>query len=376
MSETLYAALTRASASELDAEAQLIPQQFIPVFNAMPNIGLILNRYRQILFGNEPMIRRLGLRNLDEAFGRRPGELMRCVHAGTEESGCSAATECRYCGAVHVVIRSQLSGEPQSGECRIHSEISGQMMASDLRVTCTPFQHWDTTFYLVAIEDISALKQKQRLERTFFHDLTNSATGILYTSSLLENCRWPEKRTRYTASLNEQSRALVEEIQAQRDLLEAETATLETAFKLSNPCDLLEKELENFRLRYPKCTFSSHTSGSVYPLNSDSRLVRRVLVNLLKNAVEAEEGGEGEVSAGCHEQGGYLVFWVQNPAVMSEEVCSQIFQRNFSTKDVGRGIGTYSVKLLTQNYLGGKVDFVSGPETGTMFQVRLPLTLP
>jgi signal transduction histidine kinase len=54
----------------------------------------------------------------------------------------------------------------------------------------------------------------------------------------------------------------------------------------------------------------------------------------------------------------------------------RIFSRSFSTKGVGRGLGTYSIKLLTERYLGGRADFVSNREDGTVFRVRLPLTLP
>jgi sensor histidine kinase regulating citrate/malate metabolism len=50
-----------------------------------------------------------------------------------------------------------------------------------------------------------------------------------------------------------------------------------------------------------------------------------------------------------------------------------IFKKRFSTKGKGRGLGTYSIKMLTENYLKGKVFFESSPESGTIFSVQLPL---
>jgi sensor histidine kinase regulating citrate/malate metabolism len=50
----------------------------------------------------------------------------------------------------------------------------------------------------------------------------------------------------------------------------------------------------------------------------------------------------------------------------------QIFQRSFSTKGTGRGIGTYSVKLLTEKYLQGEVSFISTKEFGTTFYITIP----
>jgi sensor histidine kinase regulating citrate/malate metabolism len=53
----------------------------------------------------------------------------------------------------------------------------------------------------------------------------------------------------------------------------------------------------------------------------------------------------------------------------------QIFNRSFSTKGGNRGVGTYSIKLLTERYLHGKVSFISSVETGTIFKVILPKNL-
>jgi sensor histidine kinase regulating citrate/malate metabolism len=58
---------------------------------------------------------------------------------------------------------------------------------------------------------------------------------------------------------------------------------------------------------------------------------------------------------------------------MPEKVKLQIFNRSFSTKGIGRGIGTYSIKLITEGYLKGIVDFESAEERGTTFTIQLPL---
>jgi sensor histidine kinase regulating citrate/malate metabolism len=50
----------------------------------------------------------------------------------------------------------------------------------------------------------------------------------------------------------------------------------------------------------------------------------------------------------------------------------QLFQRSFSTKGAGRGIGTYSIKMFTEKHLGGQVRFDSFEPVGTIFQVMLP----
>jgi signal transduction histidine kinase len=92
---------------------------------------------------------------------------------------------------------------------------------------------------------------------------------------------------------------------------------------------------------------------------------------MLKNALEATDFG-GTVRAGCFGVDGYAVFEVRNDRVMSEETRLQIFKRFYSTKGRGRGVGTYSIKLLTENYLGGRAWFESDERVGTVFRVAIP----
>ncbi|MCC6352468.1 MAG: ATP-binding protein, partial [Verrucomicrobiae bacterium] len=63
---------------------------------------------------------------------------------------------------------------------------------------------------------------------------------------------------------------------------------------------------------------------------------------------------------------------VHNTGHMPRHVQLQLFKRSFSTKGEGRGLGTYSMKLLGEHYLRGTVDFTSTPESGTTFRVTFP----
>ncbi len=104
---------------------------------------------------------------------------------------------------------------------------------------------------------------------------------------------------------------------------------------------------------------------------TDKTLLRRIILNLLKNAVEASNLGS-QIIISSSKTDGINEIKVHNEQVMPEEVRLQVFKRSFSTKGKGRGLGTYSIKLLTEKFLKGKVSFISEEGYGTEFTIQIP----
>jgi sensor histidine kinase regulating citrate/malate metabolism len=95
---------------------------------------------------------------------------------------------------------------------------------------------------------------------------------------------------------------------------------------------------------------------------------------MTKNALEACSPGESVILS-CIKKGEMIRFSVKNPGEIPKNIALQIFQRSFSTKGSGRGLGTYSIKLLSEQYLKGKVGFTSSAEEGTQFFGEYPLSI-
>lgn len=344
------------------------------VLRATSDPMLFIDAERQVVAANLQLAKLLG-KPLAEMLGRRPGELLGCVRAAPPEV-CGATQFCRYCGANRAIRRAVDEGVPALEECRVLTDGKQGPGALDLEVRTTPFEYEGMLYTAFAVRDVSAAKRRVVFERIFLHDVQNALGAV---SGLLDV--WPdltpEEQVEMCVEARRQMDGLVEEVEAHRELLAAERGDL-----APHP-----EDLDGAELAHRVCDLYRHhpaargrrvevvEASEPRAFRSDRVLLGRVLGNLVKNALEASaEGGGVAVSF----LGGEApVFRVRNEAVMPEAVQRQVFQRSFSTKgESGRGLGTFSARLLVEKYLRGAISFRSEAGLGTVFEVRLPAVLP
>lgn len=339
------------------------------LLDAIPDILLAVNSSCQIVYANRTALDFFHARQGAELWGKRPGEAAGCMHSRETPDGCGTAEACGVCG-VFLAIRHGLHGKPSIEECQMM--LAGGMPL-DLSVWARPFELDDERFLFLSIHDISDEKRREALERIFLHDLLNTAGGLESISKIIESSAPGELRELRDViiSLSEQ---LVDEIQAQRELLAAERGELHVRVRKVNTRDAVARTITMY-LKNQACDGKTIQASEVCEeilLSTDMALLLRVLGNLAKNALEATSPG-GTVTVGCHSLADDTVeFFVHNADCIPREYQLRIFNRSFSTKGSGRGLGDHSVKLLTERFLAGKVDFSSTPRDGTIFFVRLP----
>lgn len=362
----------RATPEDLAHEQAIIHRQgmLTAALDASLGFAFVLNRFRQIVHVNETAEALFQQRGLFDPLGLRPGESLDCVNAFESEGGCGTAERCRVCGAGNALAIA-LTGSKAVRECRIRSKTSGEDF--DLLVRCTPMELEGESFILMAAADISHEKRRQVLERIFFHDILNTAGGIQGLAGLMPKSTAAMVQQKFAPMLEIAAKELVDEVSAQRELTLAESGELEPQFQ---PVDALHvlRLLLALLSHHAVCRLRTLEIANAEPhvLVTDQTLLMRVLVNLIKNGLEAEADG-GTVTIGCRRAGDQIEFHIANSAVMPRTVQAQVFQRSFSTKGPGRGVGTYSIRLLTERYLGGRISFSSAEGAGTRFVASFPV---
>ena len=351
------------------------------VFDDYPLLTAVLDRSRRLVYANRRALALMELEGEASVLGLRFGEAFGCIHAREAEGGCGTGLACRFCGAARG-IEEGLAGLPASEECNIARDREGKEDSLDLRIWAKPLELEGRGFILLAAEDISAEKRREILERVFYHDIANTASGIRNILDLLRFLPG-EDPGEYLTLARAAAEQLLDETESQRALKAAESRELAVRPVLLDGGEALKGAMELFAYRlHGKEKRLALSPDSERPLlETDPALLRRVLVNMLKNALEAAEPDEtvmaGVRTEGADEDGrGAAVFWVRNRAVMPEATRRRVFHRSFSTKGPGRGVGTYGMRLLGEGYLGGSIGFRTREGEGTVFELRLPLVVP
>lgn len=147
-------------------------------------------------------------------------------------------------------------------------------------------------------------------------------------------------------------------------------------------CDLNQLVSESLDLlaldpRLERCEVESHLEAKSCPVLVSSVQIKIVLLNLLRNALEASLACEATKSRLCVSVQVEEETWASatindSGAGITDEVGQQLFQPFETTKSDGLGLGLVISRCLA-NAHSGQIDYQPGMEHGASFQLRLPL---
>ena len=369
-----YQSYGKALTKSFEAFKKISDLEYVDsIINVIPCIGAILNHNREIVYANKELLNLISAHNLENIVGKRPGELLNCINTLNSENVCGSSESCNLCGIKNTIIKCQKTRERAIGECRVTVEMGDGFVSLDYRVTAIPIYLNEEEYIVFSMIDISDEKRRQVLEKIFFHDLMNKVGYLQTVVELIDASDEGKKHNEMIALLSLISSELVEEVKAQQQLHLAENNELTISPFLIDSIDLLRSVINQIKIEAKAKSKHIILSEDSTPctFQTDETLLKRILLNMAKNALEASEKGQ-IVTIGSTIQNKKIKFWVHNSCYIPRDVQLQIFMRSFSTKGANRGVGTYSMKLLGERYLNGKVGFTTNELSGTEFFIILP----
>lgn len=373
--ETFFAAPGRVGKAELSEQAWAVSVNPI-VRGLMQSIGglfAVLNRQRQIIAVNDALLGSLGISDIAKVLGIRPGEAFDCLYAKEMAGGCGTSRYCVTCGAAVAIVSCLGENRPVEQKCALQTVTNGHLRDICFRVKASPLDIGSERVILLFLQDITAQERWAALERMFFNDIGNTISAIHAAAATALTAK-QHRRQESIHVVHRLAERLAREFALQKALTHQDIGEMLVAPSPVYPEQIL-CELLDIAHSHPAGERRTIRIDGVTPsrrIHTDSTVLTRILTNMVVNAFEATEPG-GEILVRVDDAMNAMRFSVWSPAPIPEPFQLRMFQRHFTTKnESGRGIGTYMMKLFGEEFLGGRVGFLSSAAEGTTFWIELP----
>ncbi len=260
-------------------------------------------------------------------------------------------------------------------------KLSLKNATTQLALQATDFHSRNQTFILESIQDIrkeldtNEIEAWQKLIRVLTHEIMNSITPITSLSdTLLGYYTNPNMEISSTTNQNtvkglevikERGQGLIHFVESYRKLTRLSIPQLKpiSVKPLVEHLWMLVKEESATNIH-----FSLEITPEDLIIDADENQISQVLINLLKNAIQAVESKANpsiKIRAGFQAHRPQIAI-IDNGTGISEAVQEQIFIPFFTTKENGSGIGLSISRQIMRNH-GGNIRLVSQPEVGSQF---------
>ena len=224
---------------------------------------------------------------------------------------------------------------------------------------------------ILALSDInSELDEKEidswiRLTRVLTHEIMNSVTPITSLSDTLLSLSdtHDEEICNGLQTISTTGKGLLAFVESYRRFTRIPTPE-PSLFYVKAFIDRMV-ELARHQNTCENITFHTNISPADLIVYADENLISQVVINLLKNAIQAigtQAGGKIEISARCNDSEEVLIEIKNNGPAIPPEIADHIFIPFFTTKEGGSGIGL-SISRQIMRLSGGSITLLPGKET-------------
>lgn len=260
-----------------------------------------------------------------------------------------------------------------------------------LTVQATELRIRGTDVKLVTLQNIQPELQKQELEawqnltRVLRHEIMNSITPISSLTSTLREILdhdMERKNNHYElrdegaedlreglSTIENRSKGLIKFIDAYREYTSLPKPKA-TVVRLK---DVIDKVAQLMRIELKKTSIAFHCecSSEYITINADVEMIEQVLINLLKNAIEAlAETREPKLELiGRYDENAVKIEVIDNGPGIIREALEHIFVPFYTTKRTGSGIGLSLSRQIMQMH-NGSITAESEPDVRTVFTLR------
>jgi two-component system, NtrC family, sensor histidine kinase KinB len=245
----------------------------------------------------------------------------------------------------------------------------------------------DTDCLQWILRDISERKtldlMREDLMAMIFHDLRSPLANVVSSLDVMESVVTAENGTPLRSSLRIARRStdrIQRLVSSLLDVHRLEAGQPIVNQKSTDPIALLNEAVEVTRppAESKKQTVSIEVPNRLPAIWVDPDMLRRVLVNLLENAIKYSPNGT-QIELGAAAEAGQVHFWIQDrgpgiPPEQQEAIFEKFTRLRPEPSTKGLGLGLAFCRLAVEAH-GGRIWVESQNGSGSRFQFTLPVQL-
>lgn len=236
---------------------------------------------------------------------------------------------------------------------------------------------------VAVFDDLTDLEKAHRMAawrevaRRIAHEIKNPLTPIQLSAQRLRR-RYPELLSSDRGIFDECTKMIVDQVSQMKQLVNEFSSFARLPQASPAPCqlvDLIQETLSLYRHSYPRVDFELVEQDQPFPvLRIDRNQFRRVMVNLLDNAVHALDGHRQRVEVRLFHDPILRIARIEladTGSGLSAEDKLRIFEPYYSKKEKGTGLGLAIVASIVADH-HGFVRVRDNLPNGTVFIIELP----
>ena len=239
----------------------------------------------------------------------------------------------------------------------------------------------DSLGVMIFLEDITQIQKVQRMEawrevaRRIAHEIKNPLTPIQLSAERLRK-RYAKLLQGDGAVLDKCTTTIIQQVVELKNLVNefSQFARLPTAQPVPNDLNgIVQDALFLFKEGHNHIDFDFR-QGELPALELDREQIKRVMINLLDNAVAAVgDGGHVRISTSYdHSRNTVYLEVADDGCGMPPEARVRIFEPGFSTKKQGTGLGLTIVNQIVEDHRG-YIRVRNNEPRGTKFVIEFPV---
>jgi two-component system nitrogen regulation sensor histidine kinase NtrY len=236
---------------------------------------------------------------------------------------------------------------------------------------------------VVVCEDLTQVLASQRLEawkeavERVIHEIKNPLTPVGLAADTLKTA-WQRDRSRFAElfpSAIEMIRGAVRDLKVLIGEFSRFSRLPKMRLERSDPNALVLDALSPYSQGAPKGVEVTVDLDPEAPeIEADADQLKRVLLNVINNALDAMAETGGELRLRTSAEAGRVVIRVEDDGPGVEDV-ERIFEPHYTTKVKGTGLGLAIARQIVAEH-GGRIHAESIPDRGTSVQIHLPAASP